>query len=129
MDDFSNLSGLTQSSSEEDDNIPESWKALGNASTQTRKSEIDGKIRVHMFYTDHSSNLETGKGRDDLTSMVYSELSEKYDADDLVDLQIFLLDELDNKGELRGKELHKYMEEFTEEDGDPDYLSETSYQL
>ena len=126
MSDLSHLSALSEENSSED-SIPDSWKALGNASTVAEESVIDGKIRVHMFYTEHSSNLDTGKGRDDLTEMVYKQLSTEYDPGEFIDLQVFLLDELDERDSLRGKDVFNYLEEFVEKEGKTNYLSETSY--
>lgn len=79
-----------------------------------------------MFYNKHYSNLDTGKGRDDLTEIAYKQLSEEYAPEEFIDLQVFLLDNLDERGSLRGKDLFNYLEEFVEKEGETEYLE--SYQ-
>lgn len=108
-----------------DDSFPQSWKKLGRADSDYEDSDdIDPSIRVNMFYPENSSELDTGRGRDDIIEYVWNQLGEEYEAGDVIDLQVHILDELDIEGSLRGKDVFEYVEEFVEEDGNISYIEE-----
>ncbi|MFB6245635.1 MAG: hypothetical protein ABEJ03_04805 [Candidatus Nanohaloarchaea archaeon] len=50
-----------------------------------------------------------------------------YDETDVIDLKIYLMDELDNKGELKGKEVVDTMERFVRQGSDSDFLEAKDY--
>lgn len=97
---------------------------------------VDEKIRCNKFLPEFSYNLPTGRGRDQLVEHIWWELDEKdgryirdegYDTGDVVDMTVYMLDELDSSGEILGGDLVEYMEEFIKEDGSPGYLEDFTY--
>ncbi len=119
------------SSGSSEDTIPESFKKLGRSSSVDLKEDVvHTSVGVNMFYSENSADLKTGKGRDDLVEYVFKHASGDYDISawnqyeptDVVDLTVYLLDELDSEEELRGKDVVGYLEEFVQEDGGPGYL-------
>lgn len=135
------LAGLFDADSEEHDTVSDledtgrSLRGLSRTEL-SRGTDVDEKIRCNKFLPEFSDNLATGRGRDQLVQHVWWELDEKdgryvqregYDADDVVDLSVYLLDELDRSGEILGGELVEYMEDFIQEDGEPDYLEDLDY--
>ncbi|MFB6217028.1 MAG: hypothetical protein ABEJ72_08695 [Candidatus Aenigmatarchaeota archaeon] len=117
--------------------IPSSWKALGKlGSVKTKPRKTHSHVSVNVFCAEHSDDLETGSGRDDLVEKVGKHVNGDYDLgnvwndyepEDIIDLTVYLLDELDRKGRMDGREVVKYLEEFIEEEGNPDYLEDFEY--
>lgn len=125
---FENSAQSSQEDSE-DDSIPDSWKSLQNLTGEVQE-KVHSSVGVNMFYKGFSDELCSGRGREDLSREVYKHVNGDYDlnawndysVEDVIDLQIYLLDELDREGRLRGKDVVNYLEEFIEQDGEPDYL-------
>lgn len=120
----------TSQKSDSDNSIPDGWKSLQNLSSETSPQLAEQHARVNMFYSEFSTELNTGKGRDDLANYIFKHANgdydiniwSQYDPEDVIDLTIYILDELDRNGPLRGKDVVNYLEEFAEKDGSPDYL-------
>jgi hypothetical protein len=130
---FENGSQTSQDSQEngKEDSIPDSWKALNNLAEGAQEM-VHSSVGVNMFYSEFSDELCSGRGREELAREIYKHVNgdydlsswEDYSAEDVIDLQIYLLDELDNEGRLRGKDVVDYLERFIEQDGEPEYLEE-----
>lgn len=138
MDDgAANLFGSgSESNSNDSSTIPDSWQKLSESSAEgLKKDYANADIMVNKFYTEFSDRLETGKGRDRLVEYVFKHVNgdydisvwNSYDEADVVDLSVYLLDELDREGEMLGKEVFNYVEEFVLEEGEPEFLKEIEY--
>lgn len=131
------LTGLFSPGSEsvpdsgQDDSIPDSWKSLRKSSSvDLKESSVHSSVGVNIYHPEFSGSLDSGKGRDGLAKDVFKHVNGDYDIsawkeygpEDVIDLTVYLLDELDREGKLRGKDVVEYLEEFVEEEGNPDYL-------
>lgn len=129
-------SGKTTGQKTEEGSIPENWKSLQSADMDFNERKVSNHIGINMFYPDFSENLDTGRGKDDLVNYVFKHVNGEYDinawnkfeAEDIIDLNIYLLDELSKEGELRGKDVANYVEEFVEAGGEPEYLEDYSFE-
>lgn len=123
MDGLSGLSGF----SEEDDWIPDGLRKLGEKESDYSDNErLNPRIRVNKFHSQFQSDLDSGKGRDDLVEYVWDQFEDEYSVGEIVELQVYLLDELDRKGEMIGKDVFEYVKEFEDQEGSPDYLKDYS---
>lgn len=121
---------------EPSETIPEGWKGLKNLEDGD-EDVVHSSIGVNMFYDKPSDQLDTGRGREELAEEVYKHVSgeydisdwNKYNPEDVVELNVFLLDKLDEseEGRLRGKEVVSYLEGFIEQDGNPGYLEDYDF--
>lgn len=127
----SDSSGSTGSDS--DDAIPDAWKRLQKPSSiEFEDRVVHSSVGVSIYHPEFSSSLDADKGREDLARDVYKHVDGDYDVsvwnsyspEDVVDLTVYLLDELDRKGKLRGKDVANYLEEFIEESGEPGFLED-----
>lgn len=125
-----------QTKKTEEGGIPEDWKSLQSADMEFNERKVSNHIGINMFYSDFSENLDTGKGRDDLVDYVFKHVKGEHDinfwnsfeAEDIIDLNVYLLDELCKEGELKGKDVADYVEEFVEDGGEPEYLDGYSFE-
>lgn len=103
--------------------VDSSWVKLGQSDYSDGEADkLDSSIRVNKFVPKFHAEIETGLGRDRLSEYVWDQLGKEYDVDDVVDLQVYLLDELDREGKMLGKKVFEYVCDFAEEDGSPEYL-------
>lgn len=107
LGDMTGLRNLAQVESDYDDN-----------------DRLDRNILGNKFRPEFKNELDDGKGRDDLVEYVWEQFGDEYGTEKVADLQVYLLDELDERGELIGKEVFEYVQEFEDENGSPDYISE-----
>ena len=133
-DSGSNTGSSFKDAGSDENGIPEGVKKLASPGRAKLKPRIvHTHVGVKMYYSEISDENESYNSRYDLAETVFKHANGnydevegwgEYDPIDVIDLTVYLLDELDRAGEMRGMELARYLEEFIEQDGRPEYMED-----
>lgn len=91
----------------------ENVSSWNNLRKEAAEAEHDRSVLSNRFYSEHHRDLDTGCGRERVTEYIWSELGEDYRSEVILDFQSSILEILDEKEVMRGKDLYNYVAEFS----------------